>query len=612
MLTILPFAGSIVQDDGRMTLTPLVAGPLTMMFDSSNAFLRYVRLGDQELIRGVFAAVRDHNWDTVPFSIDEVQVEQTVDSFSVSFVANSLNSEIAFAWQGIIEGSSDGVVQYHFRGTAEAPFFRNRIGLCVLHPSCVCAGKPCCIEHVDGTSTQGEFPKLISPYQPFRNVRSISHHVVPKVQVRVTMTGDTFETEDQRNWTDASYKTYSTPLEIPFPVLVEPVNSIEQSVVIELIKTESMAFGTSNRQRKTIEPKTHQMDFDWDQPILRPRLGFAWPSGHRFPIHKTASDRLIAMRPDHLRFDLWLNQENWRSDLAIAMDVTQSINTKAELALFVESTVSHDWRECMHLLSTLQTWITRVLLFHTNSNSTSSEMVRSVSKSLKDASTDVQIVVGTNAYFAELNRGRPSLVSGCKVCYSMNPQVHAFDNLSLAETLEAQRATVDSAVSVFNTDVVISPVTFRPRFNPNATSLLDSESQLASAIDTRQTDGYGGAWTAGVFANLMTHPRVHSITLFEAFGPRGIMEIDGREYPMTNPIQHVLASEQLFTGRSSCPLELVAFGTQSANGKRHAVFGNLSDRELAVGFRTTRQFERIVPVAAESVKIVLMEEAAYA
>ena len=31
------------------------------------------------------------------------------------------------------------------------------------------------------------------------------------------MEGDTFEMEDQRNWTDASYKTYVRPLALPWP-----------------------------------------------------------------------------------------------------------------------------------------------------------------------------------------------------------------------------------------------------------------------------------------------------------------------------------------------------------------------------------------------------------
>lgn len=39
-----------------------------------------------------------------------------------------------------------------------------------------------------------------------------------------------FETEDQRNWTDASFKTYGTPLDRPFPVAVSPGEEVHQRV----------------------------------------------------------------------------------------------------------------------------------------------------------------------------------------------------------------------------------------------------------------------------------------------------------------------------------------------------------------------------------------------
>ena len=55
------------------------------------------------------------------------------------------------------------------------------------------------------------FPSLVAPHQPFRNVRAILHEVTPGVEVEVRMEGETFETEDQRNWSDASFKTYGTP-----------------------------------------------------------------------------------------------------------------------------------------------------------------------------------------------------------------------------------------------------------------------------------------------------------------------------------------------------------------------------------------------------------------
>ncbi len=53
------------------------------------------------------------------------------------------------------------------------------------------------------------------------------------VATTATFDGEVFEMEDQRNWTDASYKTYSTPLERPFPVVIADGAVIEQSVVFD-------------------------------------------------------------------------------------------------------------------------------------------------------------------------------------------------------------------------------------------------------------------------------------------------------------------------------------------------------------------------------------------
>ena len=46
-----------------------------------------------------------------------------------------------------------------------------------------------------------------------------------------------------------------------------------------------------------------------------------------------------------------------------------------------------------------------------------------------------KIGAGSNAYFTELNRGRPPISAVDFISYSINPQVHAFDNASLVETL---------------------------------------------------------------------------------------------------------------------------------------------------------------------------------
>ena len=97
-----------------------------------------------------------------------------------------------------------------------------------------CAGQPCTIEKTTGEKVKGSFPDLIAPHQPFFDIRAIRHTVVPGLEAEVRMEGDTFEMEDHRNWTDANFKTYCTPLAKPYPVKIESGTTIQQAVTLTL------------------------------------------------------------------------------------------------------------------------------------------------------------------------------------------------------------------------------------------------------------------------------------------------------------------------------------------------------------------------------------------
>ena len=77
------------------------------------------------------------------------------------------------------------------------------------------------------------------------NLRSLSHEVLPGLTATVCMEGDTFETEDHRNWTDASYKTYCTPLGKPFPAEVKKGTRIRQAVTLTLSGATDLAGNTA-------------------------------------------------------------------------------------------------------------------------------------------------------------------------------------------------------------------------------------------------------------------------------------------------------------------------------------------------------------------------------
>ncbi len=193
----------------------LRAGPLELVFQAGD--LRAIRLGEVEVWRRVYVAVRDRNWDTIPIRLSEVRIEQDDRSFVVTFKAEHCQGPVDFTWNGTIVGEASGTITYQMDGRARSSFLRNRIGICVHHPIVECAGRSCEVVHSDGTTERGAFPDAISPHQPFKDIKAIAQEVVPGVRAEVRFEGEVFEMEDQRNWTDASFKTYSTPLATSVP-----------------------------------------------------------------------------------------------------------------------------------------------------------------------------------------------------------------------------------------------------------------------------------------------------------------------------------------------------------------------------------------------------------
>lgn len=211
---------------------PLRAGPLTLFFE--NGDIRHIRCGEHEILRRVYVAVRDRNWGTTEGRISNLEITQDEYEFQIGFKVTCHENQIDFRWGAEICGQADGTITFSIDGQAYSEFWRNRIGFCVLHPISECTGQPCEIEQIDGSRVQGQFPQFISPHQPFKDMRAIIHEIKQGLRAEVRMQGDTFEMEDQRNWTDASFKTYSTPLDLPYPVLLKKGEQVQQTVQIKL------------------------------------------------------------------------------------------------------------------------------------------------------------------------------------------------------------------------------------------------------------------------------------------------------------------------------------------------------------------------------------------
>jgi hypothetical protein len=112
---------------------------------------------------------------------------------------------------------------FHRRATPQTDFLTARTGFVVLHPLAGVAGRPVEVVHTDGTIERSAFPAAGGTRCSRSSTSAPSaHEVLPGLHAVVRMEGDTFEMEDHRNWTDASFKTYVRPLALPWPYTLRP------------------------------------------------------------------------------------------------------------------------------------------------------------------------------------------------------------------------------------------------------------------------------------------------------------------------------------------------------------------------------------------------------
>jgi hypothetical protein len=504
------------------------AGPVTVAYAGGD--IRYVRLGSHEILRRVYAAVRDHNWTTIIPRIEHEVIEQTADSFRVTFVAEHQQGDIDFHGHGSISGAADGTITFTFDGEARSTFRRNRVGFCVLHPDS-CAGQPCIVLHTDGSVEDSQFPLYISAHQPIFDIRSIMQEIEPGVRAEVVMEGDTFEMEDQRNWTDASYKTYCTPLAIPYPATVERGTKISQSITVRLHSEVSEAprhegegFGV-----RALSPSPTLTITNQTLPL--PAIGLFKSR----VIHHGEYHYLMALNLAHMRLDLHMRQLEWKKMLEYTIREVHLLGVGLEIALYLSDAAENELSELRAALDELKPLVERWLIFHIGEKSTSEKWVRLAREKLGDYGAPIG--TGTDYFFTELNRERPPVEHADFITYSLNPQVHAFENVDLIETLPVQGATVTSAKQFSaGKPVIVSPVTLHMRNNPNATG-----PQSEPEPEARQKTLFGAAWTVGSIKSL-AEAGAHSVTYYEASGAGGVMA------DSVFPMYHVFADVGEFAG----------------------------------------------------------------
>lgn len=465
------------------------------------------------LVSQIYFALRNENWETIPFEMSDVYAEKREDSFCIRFTSHHKFDQIDFNWDGEISGYSDSRIIFSFSGRANSKFLRNRIGFCVLHPMDA-AGRECVVTHWDGTREQGVFPLCIAPHQPFFSIKSISHNVRPDTYLTVTFDGDEFEMEDQRNWTDASFKTYCTPLDKPFPVEVHPGDEVTQSVDIQLIGRMSDEFVPENNYSGCIS---------FDEPAYKniPSIGSC--------AVKALSDTMVKLvrrlQFEHIRFDLRCEEADFADRIEEMFVFSHKLDTKLLLCIHTTESFKTQLKTLSYAIENnpYKKRLAGICVFQNTKMVTPAECIKAAHDVL--GSSGVPIGAGTDAFFTQLNRERPKEIISDFVVYSNNPQVHAFDNDSMIKTLDGQASNVQSARAFLpGKPIGVSPVTLKMRWNPDATSQdAVRPGTLPKQVDPRQMSLFGAVWTLGSIGAMISS-EASLVTYYELTGWKGMME----------------------------------------------------------------------------------------
>ncbi|MFP4378270.1 MAG: hypothetical protein ACLFP4_14590, partial [Spirochaetales bacterium] len=375
-----------------------------------------VRAGRTRIIYRVFAALRDTHWGTplpvvrlIEFSHD-AEGCRTVFSADYRPLGYGITSTLAVH-------TFDDRILVDYEARIHRAVETNRLGLCLLLPATL-AGLPFTVQKADNsTPSLFVFPREIAPHHPATDIERLTFAVGDNLAA-IRFGGDVFEMEDQRNWTDASYKVYSTPLSRPFPVRRESGETVVQSIEVRLLPLPAVDDRLLEATSLRNPPAASVALRDGKIAGSLPKLGI------RLTVAPGADEHGIAevLPPvDYVRVDASDSNSSLIGDLLLSGVAAQLPGVhlylwrSSEGETITPSTIPehHGWVD-----------VTRVL-----ANSRTAEI------EAPPGGDQPHALVGTDGAFAELNRSRPTVSADATIVFTVSPQVHDCDDEAVIDNL---------------------------------------------------------------------------------------------------------------------------------------------------------------------------------
>jgi hypothetical protein len=503
----------------------LRAGPLSVAF--GNGALRYIKINDVEVLRAIAFLVRDKNWGTYNPEISGLKVTQKKDGFAVRYHARCSDAHAAIAYDATIVCGADGTLTFEATATPETDFATNRTGFVVLHPLKGVAGFPVEVEYTSGKKEKSKFPAQVNPLCPFTDIRALKHKVADGLHAICRMEGYAFEMEDHRNWSDASFKTYVRPLAEPWPYTMPAGKPFTQKVTLSFA-------GKLPRPKKAASGKRIEVELGRAGPAL-PQLGVAVPMEEAEPSLHVA-DAIKAAGPKHLTCHVDGRAANIATPIknyarlaaATGADVVLEIvlpgkaAPAGELAPIADATRAAGLKPAAVSIAVAQ----HQLGILPGTKRPEEPAFADIYKAARAAFPGAKIGGGTFTFFTELNRNRPPAELLDYITHTTSPIVHAADDVSVMETLEAHPYQIKSTRAIAGkAGYHLGPSTIPARINPYGASSAENpnnERVCLSKIDPRQRALFGAAWSIG-YLGAWAKGALDAVTLGATTGSAGMI-----------------------------------------------------------------------------------------
>lgn len=503
----------------------LTAGPVTVTLE--NGQLRWIKIGETEAIRSIAFVVRDRNWSTPVPEISNLKIEEGNGGFKIALDALCRTDDGSIAWHGEFTGEPDGTIRCLGVAKPEKDFLTGRTGFVILHPLSGVVGKPIKIEHVDGTVEQGMAPERIASDQTFFLIRAMTHEPMPGVQARIVMEGDSWETEDHRNWTDASFKTYCRPLSLPYPYKIPAGSEVRHSVTLSFSGKLPMTPAKSGG-------------------AVTVRLGKAAGRMPRVGLSVLQEDAAQALSvaelirkagPQHLNCRVDLRSKDWEQAIPQYRELAAKTGAETVLEVITPGTAGTEVELKPLAAAVEKAGLKPVAVVVTPAADLKSyppgtpfpENVPSwteIAAAARKHFPAARIGGGMLANFTELNRKRPPQGVFDFITHATSALIHAADDRSVMETLESVGHIIRSTKAIVGgVPYRIGPSHIGNSYNPYGATYTENpknERVTMARVEPRHRGLFGAAWALG-FISQAANGGLEAVTTASPVGEFGIV-----------------------------------------------------------------------------------------